>query len=105
MGQVLARDDKINVADGAQLIFIARGAVVDDFESEFRMSGLIAAAPFLEISRKFIVGDHVNRFQIRNTREVVHHPFDDRFATHHDQRFCPVERQRIKACGVSRSEN
>ena len=83
MGQILACDDKIHVSDRTELIVIACGTVVDNFEFEFRMLLLIPLAPSLKVSRKFVVCDHVNRFQIRNSDQVVDDPFDNRFATNH----------------------
>ena len=92
MAQVLARDDKIDISNRTQFIFIARGTVIDDFEFEFRIAALIAFAPSLEVAREFVVCYYIDRFQIRNPSEIVDHPFDNRFASHHEQRFRFVER-------------
>src|SRR5436305_8107019 len=69
------------------------------------MSLLITLAPGLEVTRKFVVCDHVNCFQIRNTRKVVDPPFDNRFTPNHEQRFRFVESEWIKTRCVSGGEN
>jgi hypothetical protein len=78
------RDNEIDISDCAQLVVIARGAVINDLELEFRMVFLIALTPRLEVRCEFVVGHDVNRFQIGNAREIVHQPFDDRFTAHHE---------------------
>ena len=43
------RDNKIDVSNCAQLVAIARGTVVYDFESKFRMAFLISLTPCLKV--------------------------------------------------------
>src|SRR5439155_12699884 len=90
---------KIDISDRAQLIVIARRTVVDDFEFELRpaLAGLVALAPCFEVSGKFVVRHNVNCFQVTNTSEVVHHPFDDRFASNWQQWFRFIESQWIRS--------
>src|SRR5262245_32361460 len=99
------RDDEIDVSNCPQLVVIAGGSVIDDLELEFGMALLIRLTPRLEIGREFVVGHDVNGFHIGKASEIVHQPFDDRFAANHKERFCFVQCQRIKARGVSGSEN
>jgi hypothetical protein len=99
------RDDEIDVSNCAQLVVIAGGTVVNDFEFKFGMAFLVSLTPRLEVCGEFVVGHDVNRFQIGNAREIVHQPFDNRFAADREQRFRFVQRQRVKASCVSRSEN
>src|SRR5206468_5264711 len=105
LSQVLACDDKIDISDCTQLVFIACGAVVDDFEFELRMSFLITLAPRLEVSRKFVVCDHVDSVQITNTNKVIDDPFHNRFATNHQQRLRFLESQWVKTRCISGSED
>ncbi|KAG0506482.1 MAG: hypothetical protein Udaeo_01140 [Candidatus Udaeobacter sp.] len=78
------RDDKIDVSNCAQLVVIARGTVVNDFEFKFGVEFLVSLTPRLEVRREFGVGHDVNRFQIGNARKIVHQPFDDRFAADYE---------------------
>src|SRR6266540_5542521 len=41
-GQIFPGNDEIDISNRTELIFVALGAVVDDFEFEFRLSALIS---------------------------------------------------------------
>ena len=73
-------DDEIDISNCAKLIVVAGGTIVNDPNFEFGMTLLIDLTPRLEIGCEFVVGHDINRFQIENADEIIHHPFDDRLA-------------------------
>ena len=105
MAQALASSYKIDISNCSQLIAVALGAIVYNFEFELRMSNLIALAPSLKVPREFVIRHYKNRLQIGNILKIVHHPFNDRLPTEDEQRLGFVEGQWIKACCISGRED
>src|SRR5690348_8571106 len=94
-------DNEIDISDRAEFIVITLRTVINNLESEFRMTLLILCTPRLEIGDKFVVGHDVNHSQIRDAHEVVDQPFDDRFAADFQEWLRFVQRQWVKASCVS----
>ena len=105
MAQVLARGYKIDIPNCSQLIVVALGAIVYNFEFESRMSILIALTPSLKVPREFVIRHYINRLQIGNVLKIVHYPFNDRLTTDDEQRLRFVEGQWIKACCIAGRED
>ena len=55
MAQVLAFGYKIDISNCAQFVFVALGAIIDNFEFELWMPIPVVLAPSLKISREFVV--------------------------------------------------
>src|SRR4029450_5136007 len=91
LAQVLPRGYKIDISNCSQLIVVALGVIVDNFESELRMSILIALAPSLKGSREFVIRHYINRLHIGNILKIVHYPFNNRLTTDDEQRLRLVE--------------
>ena len=73
MRQVLFRDDKVNISNCAQLVFVALGAVVDNFEFELWMSILIALAPNLgDVDRERCQASGIIRIPKSAVRNVTY---------------------------------
>ena len=105
MGQILATDHQVDVADGAKLVAVARRTVVDDLEMQFGLAAAVFVRPGLEIGGKFVVGDDVNVLNPRHRGEVVEHPIDHRLAGHFQQRLGFVEGQRVETGRVAGGKN
>jgi len=54
----------MDVADGAKLVGVVGGAVIDNGEVEFGFGGAVMVGPFLEMAGKFGVGDDVNAVDV-----------------------------------------
>ena len=91
----------MDVADGAELVGVVGGAVVDDGEIEFGFGGAIMLRPFLEMAGELGVGHDINAVNAADGREVVEHVLDHRLAGDGQQRFGLGEGERIKARGIA----
>lgn len=96
---------KIDVADGAELVGVARGAVVDDGEGELRVRGVVGVGPLLEVGGELVVRDNEDLRDAGDGREVVNDPLHHRLAGDAEERLRFREREGIEACRVARGED
>ena len=95
-------DDKVEVADGAQLRLVALRAVVDHLQLEPPRP---AGRELTEVRRELCVGDDVDAFEGGNLLELAEQPLEDRVSPDLEQRLRLVEREGVQPRGVPRCEN
>jgi hypothetical protein len=95
----------MDVPNGAELVGVAGGSVVDDLEIERGLFPAIFFGPFGEMGNELLVGDDEHLVDVFYFGEVVDDVFEHRLARHGQERLGLIEGERITPGGVACGED
>ena len=91
----------MQVADRAEFVVVAGGMVVHDPHRRGKAGRIAAVGPLLEMARELLIGHDERLVDGVDRPEAGQDTIDHRLAGDRQQRLGLVERERVKASGVS----